>query len=58
MSVVSRHSEELTPVRVLETLPVDVLRRTRGLPNEVLYLTDVLVSYVAPTLHIKGVFGI
>lgn len=28
------HSEELTPVRVLETLPVDVLRRTRGLPNE------------------------
>ncbi|KAK2397585.1 Carbon catabolite repressor protein 4 5 [Trifolium repens] len=28
------HSEELIPIRVLETLPVDVLRRTRGLPNE------------------------
>lgn len=28
------HSEELTPVRVLETLPIDILRRTRGLPNE------------------------
>ncbi|AES97725.1 hypothetical protein MTR_5g059000 [Medicago truncatula] len=34
MLVVSRHFEELTPVRVLETLPIDVLRRTRGLPNE------------------------
>ncbi|XP_061370952.1 carbon catabolite repressor protein 4 homolog 5 isoform X2 [Gastrolobium bilobum] len=28
------HSEELTPVRVLETLPIDILRRTRGLPSE------------------------
>ncbi|CAI8594860.1 unnamed protein product [Vicia faba] len=28
------HSEELIPVRVLETLPIDILRRTRGLPNE------------------------
>ncbi|KAJ1405700.1 Endonuclease/exonuclease/phosphatase [Sesbania bispinosa] len=28
------HSEDLTPVRVLETLPIDILRRTRGLPNE------------------------
>jgi hypothetical protein len=52
MSMVSRHSEELIPIRVLETLPVDVLRRTRGLPNEVLYLKHGLVCYVAlaPTL--------
>ncbi|KAL1318567.1 hypothetical protein HN51_070880 [Arachis hypogaea] len=28
------HSEELTPVRVLETLPIDILRRTGGLPSE------------------------
>ncbi|CAN8234957.1 unnamed protein product [Cochlearia groenlandica] len=28
------HTEELVPVRVLETLPTDVLRRTGGLPSE------------------------
>ncbi|XP_050936985.1 carbon catabolite repressor protein 4 homolog 5 isoform X1 [Cucumis melo] len=28
------HSEKLAPVRVLETLPVDALKRTGGLPNE------------------------
>ncbi|KAK7314548.1 hypothetical protein VNO77_33074 [Canavalia gladiata] len=28
------HSEDLIPVRVLETLPIDILRRTRGLPSE------------------------
>ncbi|KAG8661526.1 carbon catabolite repressor protein 4 homolog 5 isoform X2 [Manihot esculenta] len=28
------HTEELIPVRVLETLPVDILRRCAGLPNE------------------------
>lgn len=28
------HTEELVPVRVLETLPVDILRKTGGLPSE------------------------
>ncbi|XP_022135390.1 carbon catabolite repressor protein 4 homolog 5-like [Momordica charantia] len=28
------HSEELVPVRVLETLPVDALKKTGGLPSE------------------------
>ncbi|KAJ7970382.1 Carbon catabolite repressor protein 4-like 5 [Quillaja saponaria] len=28
------HSQELVPVRVLETLPVNVLRKTGGLPSE------------------------
>ncbi|CAN7054388.1 hypothetical protein IGI04_028794 [Brassica rapa subsp. trilocularis] len=28
------HTKELVPVRVLETLPTDVLRRTGGLPSE------------------------
>ncbi|KAL5142947.1 Carbon catabolite repressor protein 4 5 [Glycine soja] len=28
------HSEDLIPVRVLETLPIDTLRRSRGLPSE------------------------
>ncbi|TKY44705.1 Carbon catabolite repressor protein 4-like 5 [Spatholobus suberectus] len=28
------HSEDLIPVRVLETLPIDILRRSRGLPSE------------------------
>ncbi|XP_012093001.1 carbon catabolite repressor protein 4 homolog 5 isoform X2 [Jatropha curcas] len=28
------HTEELLPVRVLETLPMDILRRSAGLPNE------------------------
>ncbi|RVX14180.1 Carbon catabolite repressor protein 4-like 5 [Vitis vinifera] len=30
------HTEELVPVRVLETLPVDILRKTGGLPSELL----------------------
>lgn len=42
MSFVSRHSEDLIPVRVLETLPIDTLRRSRGLPSEVIYLNLVL----------------
>ncbi|KAK7855882.1 carbon catabolite repressor protein 4 like protein 5 [Quercus suber] len=29
------HTEELVPVRVLETLPIDTLRRSGGLPSEV-----------------------
>ncbi|WCJ21970.1 hypothetical protein M5689_004080 [Euphorbia peplus] len=29
------HTAELFPVRVLETIPIDVLRRSAGLPNEV-----------------------
>ncbi|KAJ8773113.1 hypothetical protein K2173_028290 [Erythroxylum novogranatense] len=29
------HTRELVPVRVLETLPVDVLRRSVGLPSEI-----------------------
>ncbi|XP_031373650.1 carbon catabolite repressor protein 4 homolog 5 isoform X1 [Punica granatum] len=28
------HTEELVPVRVLETLPVDILRRTKGFPSK------------------------
>uniref|UniRef100_A0A2N9GJ51 Endonuclease/exonuclease/phosphatase domain-containing protein n=1 Tax=Fagus sylvatica TaxID=28930 RepID=A0A2N9GJ51_FAGSY len=28
------HTEELVPVRVLETLPIDILRRNGGLPSE------------------------
>ncbi|KAI4347177.1 hypothetical protein L6164_008012 [Bauhinia variegata] len=28
------HTKELVPVRVVETLPIDILRRTRGLPSE------------------------
>ncbi|CAH8359372.1 unnamed protein product [Eruca vesicaria subsp. sativa] len=28
------HTKELVPLKVLETLPTDVLRRTRGLPSE------------------------
>ncbi|OIW08894.1 hypothetical protein TanjilG_05869 [Lupinus angustifolius] len=28
------HSEELVPVKVLETMPIDILKRTRGLPTE------------------------
>ncbi|XP_027357820.1 carbon catabolite repressor protein 4 homolog 5 isoform X2 [Abrus precatorius] len=28
------HSDDLIPVRVLETLPIDILRKTRGLPSE------------------------
>ncbi|KAK7291436.1 hypothetical protein RIF29_06575 [Crotalaria pallida] len=28
------YSKELVPVRVLETVPIDILRRTRGLPTE------------------------
>lgn len=47
MPVICRHSEELTPVRVLETLPIDILRRTRGLPNEVLYLKPGLICNYA-----------
>lgn len=31
-----RHTEELAPVRVLETLPTDVLRKTGGLPSKVI----------------------
>ncbi|XP_019448406.1 PREDICTED: carbon catabolite repressor protein 4 homolog 5 isoform X4 [Lupinus angustifolius] len=30
----ARHSEELVPVKVLETMPIDILKRTRGLPTE------------------------
>ncbi|CAL0323543.1 unnamed protein product [Lupinus luteus] len=30
----ARHSEELVPVRVLKTMPIDILRRTRGLPTK------------------------
>ena len=30
-----RHTGELVPVRVLETLPIDVLRRNAILPSEV-----------------------
>ncbi|XP_050376061.1 carbon catabolite repressor protein 4 homolog 5 isoform X2 [Argentina anserina] len=28
------HTEDLVPVRVLETLPIDILKRTSGLPNK------------------------
>ncbi|XP_054787089.1 carbon catabolite repressor protein 4 homolog 5-like isoform X4 [Prosopis cineraria] len=28
------HTKELVPVRVLETLPIDILRATKGLPSE------------------------
>ncbi|XP_059303365.1 carbon catabolite repressor protein 4 homolog 5 isoform X1 [Lycium ferocissimum] len=28
------HTTELVPVRVLDTLPIDILRRTRGLPSK------------------------
>ncbi|XP_028772216.1 carbon catabolite repressor protein 4 homolog 5-like isoform X2 [Neltuma alba] len=28
------HTKEFVPVRVLETLPIDILRRTKGLPSE------------------------
>ncbi|KAG5618978.1 hypothetical protein H5410_018802 [Solanum commersonii] len=28
------HTTEFVPVRVLDTLPIDILRRTRGLPSE------------------------
>ncbi|XP_062102001.1 carbon catabolite repressor protein 4 homolog 5-like, partial [Humulus lupulus] len=28
------HTEELVPVRVLETLPIDILKRTGGLPSK------------------------
>ncbi|KAK4773381.1 hypothetical protein SAY87_028400 [Trapa incisa] len=28
------HTKELAPVRVLETLPIDILRKTRGLPSK------------------------
>ncbi|CAL0309673.1 unnamed protein product [Lupinus luteus] len=38
------HSEELVPVRVLETIPIDILRRTRGLPTE---------KWVVTTLHLN-----
>ena len=33
-----RHTEELVPVRVLETLPIDTLRRSGGLPSEVPFI--------------------
>ncbi|KAF2298750.1 hypothetical protein GH714_026546 [Hevea brasiliensis] len=29
------HTKELIPIRVLETVPIDILRRCAGLPNEV-----------------------
>ncbi|XP_065627459.1 carbon catabolite repressor protein 4 homolog 5 isoform X3 [Quercus suber] len=32
------HTEELVPVRVLETLPIDTLRRSGGLPSEVPFI--------------------
>lgn len=35
----NRHTEELVPVRVLETLPIDSLRRSGGLPSEVPYIS-------------------
>lgn len=31
----NRHTEDLVPMRVLETLPIKILRRSAGLPNEV-----------------------
>ena len=34
-SISCRHTGELVPVRVLETLPIDVLRRNASLPSEV-----------------------
>lgn len=40
ISTMHRHTEELVPVRVLETLPVDILRRTRGLPSKVKYNSE------------------
>jgi len=42
MSLVIRHSDDLVPLRVLETLPIDILRRSGGLPSEVIYLKLVL----------------
>lgn len=30
-----RHSQEFIPVRVLNTLPIDVLRKNGGLPSKV-----------------------
>lgn len=34
--LLNRHTGELLPVRVLETLPIDILKRSAGLPCEVL----------------------
>lgn len=33
--IFDRHTKELAPVRVLETLPVDILKRMGGLPSKV-----------------------
>ena len=40
-----RHTEELVPVRVLETLPIDTLRRSGGLPSEVPFIFVSIRSY-------------
>lgn len=40
-----RHSEELFPVRVVETLPVSVLKKLQGLPSEVFYAWLSLLTF-------------
>ena len=35
-----RHTGDLVPVRVLETLPIDILKQTGGLPNKVPFIAN------------------
>lgn len=39
-----RHTEELVPVRVLETLPVNALRRDGGLPSKVTFYLQLFIA--------------
>ncbi|KAL4179145.1 hypothetical protein AMTRI_Chr13g85850 [Amborella trichopoda] len=40
------HSEELVPIGVVDTLPINILRRRRGLPSEASLLLDLLLRCV------------
>ncbi|KAA8542701.1 hypothetical protein F0562_023800 [Nyssa sinensis] len=53
------HTEELLPVRVLETVPIDILRQTRGLPNKVAFIFFVVVNiYMNLSCYIsQGIFS-
>lgn len=44
-SLSDRHTEELVPVRVLETLPVKALRRDGGLPSRVTFYLQLFMLY-------------
>lgn len=55
---IQRHSDELVPVRVLDTLPVNILKKTGGLPSQVKlsllllkFLFDEVLIYICSIAH-------